>query len=88
MNIKSLYTNLRNIGVVTTQYEFSGLCGRKKTWFSSIKSRQRPITIAALYFLAHNLAQRAKTYPQQQVDCALASAQVQQLLQQRAQAAE
>ena len=88
MNIKSLYTNLRNIGVVTTQYEFSELCGRKKSWFSSIKCRDRPITIAALYFLNHNLAQRAKTYPQQQVDCALASAQVQQLLQQRAKAAE
>jgi hypothetical protein len=88
MNIKSLYINLRKNGVVASQYEFSELCGRKNTWFSSVKCRKRPITIGALYLLAHNLAQRAKAYPQHQIDCALASAQVQQHLQQRARATE
>ena len=87
MNIKSLYTNLLNIGVVSSQYEFSELCGRKKTWFSSIKSRKRPIAIAALHSLAHNLASRAQSYPQRQIDCALASAQVQQLLREQVRSA-
>ena len=83
MNINTLYITLRETGVVRSQYEFSELCGRKKTWFSSIKCRAMPITRTALHSLARNLAIRAQSYPQRQIDCAIVSAQVRQLLVQR-----
>ena len=76
MNIKTLYTNLRNIGVVTSQYEFSRLCGRKKTWFSSIKSRNRTLSVAALYILARNLQRQSQQPSPIQLDLAVTSAQV------------
>ena len=83
MNIAKLYSDLHDNGLVQSQYEFSKLCGRKKTWFSSIKCRNRPITIAALHALSLNLAAKARQYPKAELDCAYASARVRQLLDQQ-----
>ena len=83
MNITAIYHQLHNIGVVKSQYDFSELCGRKKTWFSSIKCRNRPITIAALHYLTLNLAAKARQYPKAELDCAYASVRVRQMLEQQ-----
>lgn len=53
-----IYEQLRSSGVVHSQYEFSRLCGRCVSWFSSSRCQQREITTAALTNLAINLEAR------------------------------
>ena len=83
MNVTSLYTQLHEIGVVKSQYEFSRLCGRKNTWLSSIKAHRRPISVAALYTLSQNLKRKAQQSPKAQLECAYASVHVLKALEQR-----
>lgn len=49
---QTLYDTTRSLGIVKTQDEFSRLCGRKGSWFSSSKSVDRDVSIAALITLA------------------------------------
>ncbi len=53
--LQTLYENVRSCGLVTSQYDFGHLCGRKDSLFSSAKSANRPITIAAMITLAMNI---------------------------------
>ena len=76
MNITAIYQQLHKIGIVKSQYDFSRLCGRKKTWFSSIKSRNRALSVAALYTLAGNLKRQSQQPSPLQLDLAVTSAQV------------
>ncbi len=47
--LEQLYACCKDIGLVSNQYEFSELCGRKTTWFSASKARNlRLSTDAAL----------------------------------------
>ena len=50
----------KSLGLVKSQYEFSKLCGRKRTWFSANKSIDRPISTAAAAILSMRLAEHAK----------------------------
>lgn len=87
MNITAIYHQLHDIGVVKSQYEFSKLCGRRNTWFSSIKARNRSASVGAVYTLANNLKSQAQRSSPIQVDLALASAQLFKLLEKRCQGA-
>jgi len=53
--LQTIYENTRSLGLVTSQYGFGRLCGRKDSWFSSCKSTDRPMTIAAMITLAMNI---------------------------------
>ena len=83
MTINTVYQHLHNIGIVATQYEFSQLCGRKKSWFSSIKARNRNASVAAIYTLAQNLKSQAQRKSPIQFDLAVASAHLFKLLEKR-----
>lgn len=58
--LESLYAVCKSLGLVKSQYEFSKLCGRKRTWFSANKSIDRPISTAAAAILSMRLAEHAK----------------------------
>ena len=53
--LQTIYENTRSLGLVTSQYGFGRLCGRKDSWFSSAKSSDRPMTISAMITLAMNI---------------------------------
>lgn len=53
--LQSIYENVKSLGVVRSQYAFARLCGRKNSWFSAVKSRNRPMAIAAMISLVINL---------------------------------
>ena len=58
---QTLYDCVRNIGIVSSQYEFGRLCGRKQSWLSASKCTERPITLGALTTLAYNLERASKS---------------------------
>lgn len=53
--LQSIYDTIHCLGIVQSQYEFSHLCGRDDSWFSSAKSVNRPISMDALASLAVSL---------------------------------
>jgi hypothetical protein len=83
MNIATVYHQLHKIGFVKSQYEFSKLCGRKKTWFSAIKAANRNVSVSALFTLAQNLKHQAQRPSPVQFDLAFASAQLFKQLEKR-----
>ena len=87
MNISTVYHQLHEIGFVKSQYEFSKLCGRKKTWFSAIKAANRTVSVSALFTLAQNLQKKAQCPSPVQFHLALASAQLFKQLEKRCGAA-
>ena len=52
---RSIYQQIREAGVVASQYEFSRLCGRSKTWFSCLAARDLSMSITALGVLTANV---------------------------------
>ena len=46
-SLQNLYEKFQAIGLVQTQDDFSRLCGRTPTWFSSLKARGIPLSVAA-----------------------------------------
>ena len=46
-SLQHLYKKFQAIGLVQTQDDFSRLCGRTPTWFSSLKARGIPLSVAA-----------------------------------------
>ena len=86
MNIATIYRQLHSIGFVKSQYEFSKLCGRKKTWFSVIKAANRTVSVSALYTLAQNLQKQAQLPSPVQIDLAIASAKLFKQLEKRCEA--
>ncbi len=57
--LERLYTDLKALGLVANQYDFSELCGRTPAWFSTLKARRLPMTTDAALTLSHNIRQRA-----------------------------
>jgi hypothetical protein len=53
--LQTIYENTRTLGLVESQYAFGRLCGRKESWYSSAKSSDRPMSIAAMITLAMNI---------------------------------
>lgn len=54
-SLQILYEKIRSIGLVQTQDDFSRLCGRTPTWFSSLKARRIPLSAAAAITLQSRL---------------------------------
>ena len=59
--LQSIYQACRDMGLVSNQYEFSTLCGRRTTWFSASKAKDQQISTHAAYMLATRLRALAKT---------------------------
>jgi hypothetical protein len=59
--LENIYQTCRDMGLVSNQYEFSTLCGRKTSWFSAAKARDQVISTHAAYMLAIRLKQMANT---------------------------
>ena len=57
--IESIFSDVKALGLVSNQYDFSVLCGRTPAWFSAIKARRLPMTTDAVLTLSHNIRQRA-----------------------------
>ena len=57
--IQTLYECVRDLGLVSSQYEFGRLCGRKESWLSASKCLDRPMTLGALVTLAYNLERKS-----------------------------
>lgn len=57
--LEHLYTCCKDIGLVSTQYEFSELCGRKTTWFSASKARNLRLSTEAALNLSMRLRECA-----------------------------
>ena len=59
--LQKLFDQVRDLGVVRTQYEFVVLCGRDKSWLSSSKSYNREASLGVLLRLAWKLDQMQET---------------------------
>ena len=59
--LENIYQTCRDMGLISNQYEFSTLCGRKTTWFSAAKARDQQISTHAAYVLANRLKELART---------------------------
>ena len=56
-SLQHLYQKFQSLGLVQTQDDFSRLCGRNPTWFSSLKARRIPLSTAAAITLHMRLAE-------------------------------
>ena len=59
--LQTLFDQVRELGVVRTQYEFGILCGRDKSWLSSSKSYNRDASLGVLLTLAWKLDRMQET---------------------------
>ena len=59
--LQTVYQQFNTLGLVATQDEFSRLCGRTPTWYSSLKARRLPMSTAAAVTLHTKLEQRIAT---------------------------
>ena len=57
--LEQTFNDVKALGLVANQYDFSIMCGRTITWFSAIKSRDLPMTADAFLTLSHNIRTRA-----------------------------
>lgn len=53
------YNEVKALGFVENQWDFSLMCGRTPGWFSCIKARKLPMTTDAVLTLSHNVRTRA-----------------------------
>ena len=58
--LNSIYEDVKSLGFVENQYEFSVMCGRTPAWFSAIKARNLCMTTDAVLTLSHNIRSRAE----------------------------
>lgn len=58
--MQHIYEELKELRVVSSQSDFSRLCGRTPMWFSCLKARDLPLTSDAALTLAYRLRRIAK----------------------------
>ena len=58
--LKSIYDDIKALGIIDTPYDFSRLCGRTPAWYSCIKSRDLPLTADAALTLSISLRIKAE----------------------------
>jgi len=56
-----LYAQLKALGLVANQYDFSLLCGRTPAWLSTLKARRLPMTTDAALMLSLSIRRMAAT---------------------------
>ena len=54
-----LYLTLKSLGLVKSQFDFGNLCGRSRTWYSSIRAKRFQLSVASLTLLSVALDQLA-----------------------------
>ena len=57
--LNSIYDEVKALGFVSNQYDFSTMCGRTPAWFSAIKARRLPMTADAFLVLSQNIIRKA-----------------------------
>ena len=79
LDLPSLYQRLRDARVVRSQYDFSQLCRRGRSYVSALKSRGRNPSLGALASLAQGLGERGRTADTEteRESCLLASSLIQ-----------
>lgn len=58
--LDDIYNDVKALGLVRNQCDFSLMCGRTAMWFSAIKARGLHMTTDAALTLSHNIRSRAK----------------------------
>ena len=58
--LDNIYNDVKALGLVRNQCDFSLMCGRTAMWFSAIKARRLHMTADAALTLSHNIRTRAK----------------------------
>ena len=56
--IQNIYLRLTALGIARSADDFSFMCGRTPTWFSSIKARDLPFTTQAALTLCLSIRER------------------------------
>ena len=57
--LDDIYNDVKALGLVSNQCDFSVMCGRTATWFSAIKARRLNMTTDAALTLSYNIRTRA-----------------------------
>ena len=57
--LDNIYNDVKALGLVRNQCDFSLMCGRTAMWFSAIKARGLHMTADAALTLSHNVRTRA-----------------------------
>jgi len=85
-----LLASLKQLGVITTQYELSRLCGMNSSYYSSMRTKGYGMKLGSLVFLWTCLAQRAREVREPRVGAVLSHAAglVQQAMNQKCQLQE
>ena len=58
--LNSIYNDVKALGFVSNQYDFSVMCGRTPAWFSAIKARNLSMTTDAVLTLSYNISRKAE----------------------------
>ena len=69
-----LITELKRLGVVKTQYDFSRLCGKNPSYFSSMQTKGFGLKLASLTFLSARLRKRSANVSDPKVSMVLSYA--------------
>ena len=69
-----LITELKRLGVVKTQYDFSRLCGKNPSYFSSMRTKGFGLKLASLTFLSARLRKRSANVSDPKVSMVLSYA--------------
>lgn len=69
-----LLESLKRLGVVTTQYDLSRLCGMTDSYYSSMRTKGYGMKLGSLVFLWTCIAQRAREVSEPRVGAVLSHA--------------
>lgn len=69
-----LLENLKQLGIVQTQYELSRLCGMNESYYSSMRTKGYGIKLGSLVFLLTELAKRSRETKEPKVGAVLTHA--------------
>jgi hypothetical protein len=56
--LEQIYEDVKALGLIENQWDFSLMCGRTGAWFSCIKARDLPLTADAALTLSLNIKSR------------------------------
>ena len=69
-----LLESLKRLGVITTQYDLSRLCGMNESYYSSMRTKGYGMNLGSLVFLWTSLAHRARDVREPRVRAVLGHA--------------
>ena len=69
-----LLASLKQLGVITTQYDLSRLCGMNESYYSSMRTKGYGMNLGSLVFLWSCLARRAREVNEPKIGAVLSHA--------------